>query len=81
MAAALQPEDLRLEAVYGGGIVIRGKVPAAAVRPVIRITPAQLAAGRAAFLKQRGRLSDLYDFFDEDLSVMLRAVFRAMEAA
>lgn len=47
----------------------------------VPVTPEMIAAGRRAFLAQRKTLDDLYDFFDSDLDLFLRAIFRAMSAA
>jgi hypothetical protein len=42
------------------------------------ISPEMLAAGRAAFLRKRKQLDDLWDFFDDDLTAFLCAIFLAM---
>lgn len=47
----------------------------------IMVSPEMLAAGRRAFLKQRGKLSDLYDFYECDLDTALKCIFREMTRA
>jgi hypothetical protein len=47
-------------------------------RTRIDISPEMLAAGRAAFLRKRKQLDDLWEFFDDDLSAFLCAIFIAM---
>lgn len=47
----------------------------------IMVSPEMLAAGRRAFLKQRGKLGDLYQFYDCDLESALRHIFREMTRA
>jgi hypothetical protein len=42
------------------------------------ISPEMLAAGRTAFLRKRKQLDDLWDFFDDDLTAFLCAIFNAM---
>jgi hypothetical protein len=42
------------------------------------ISPEMLAAGRTAFLRKRKQLDDLWDFFDDDLTAFLCAIFIAM---
>ena len=45
------------------------------------VTAKMLRAGRAAFLRERRNLSDLYECFDEDRDQFLSAIYRSMEAA
>jgi len=40
-----------------------------------------LEAGRAAFLRERASLSDLYGYFDDDLTDFLTAIFVGMMQA
>ncbi len=47
----------------------------------IKLTPAQMEAGRAAFMRQRRTLDDLYQFYDSDLAGFLRVIYRAMVRA
>lgn len=44
----------------------------------IKVTPAMMAAGRAAFVRHRRNLSDLYEFFDCDRDQFIAAIFRSM---
>jgi hypothetical protein len=46
----------------------------------LRITPQMLSAGRATFMRHRRHLDDLYCFYEADLSALLRALYKAMDA-
>ncbi len=43
------------------------------------VSAEMLAAGRAAFLRQRRELDDLHHFFDADLEQFLRVIYAAMD--
>lgn len=47
----------------------------------IKITPAQLAAGRAAFKRKRRLLDDLWQAFDCDIDAAVRHIYREMVRA
>ena len=62
------------------------EVPEATYHPIFpplgrsRVTPEMLSAGRVAFMAKRAMLSDLYKFFDCDLTEFLSAVYHSMAA-
>lgn len=47
----------------------------------IPITPAQLAAGRAAFKRKRKLIDDLWHAFDCDIDAAVRDIYRSMARA
>ena len=47
----------------------------------IPITPAMLAAGRAAFKRKRRLIDDLWDAFDIDIDAAVRDIYRSMARA
>lgn len=54
----------------------RRRPPAVAVP----VSPAMLEAGRAAFLRRRAMLDDLWSYFDSDLDRVLLHIYREMHA-
>jgi hypothetical protein len=49
-------------------------------KSTIKVSPAMLAAGKVAFLRRRSTLSDLHDYFDQDLTKFLSEIYRSMAA-
>lgn len=46
-----------------------------------RISQAMMRAGRKAFARERGNLSDLYECFAEDRDQFITAIYRSMAEA
>lgn len=47
----------------------------------LSVTPAMLAAGRAAFKRRRRLIDDLWQAFDCDIDVAVRDIYRSMARA
>lgn len=84
MSAEQAGVDLNEATIEAALLQIRGFSGYAATKTAlsgIKITPAQLAAGRAAFKRKRRQLDDLWQAFDCDIDAAVRHIYREMVRA
>jgi hypothetical protein len=61
--------------------VIHSDLPPLGATTEAPVTKRMLVAGRRAFIENRANLSDLYDFYECDLTATLKAIYRSMAGA
>ena len=55
-------------------------IPLRSRRAPIAVSPAMVEAGRAAFVRYRRDLSDLFDAYPCDMDLFVKRIYRAMAA-